>query len=168
MAINVTNHSINTDLRDNMESTISGKANEFSTTVGATPSGGISLGGINPGMTSGIAFLGSSLIGGNVVGRAGITADMVSQIETAYDNYISQINDDIAQIENPEVNQAFKGSSVESAFKNLVAAVKETAHEFTQSLKEAEMQIIQEIQKAYEAQDTSIAGDINSDAGTLR
>ena len=105
MAINVTNHSINTDLRDNMESTISGKANEFSTTVGATPSGGISLGGINPGMTSGIAFLGSSLIGGNVVGRAGITADMVSQIETAYDNYISQINDDIAQIENPEVKK---------------------------------------------------------------
>ena len=158
MAINITDYSVNSELRDSLGSNITDKANEFSSSVG-----GAQL-GLDP-MFSGALGV---LVSNGISGRVGITADMVSQIQTAYDNYISQINSDIAQIENPEVNQAFKGSSVETAFKNLVSSVKETAQRFTQSLKEAEMQIIQEVQKAYETQDTSIAGDINSDAGTLR
>lgn len=151
MAITGTDYTIDSSLRDNLDSTMKAPAEEFKSAVGASMS--------NEG------FLG---FGGNVAeGKVGITPEMVQTVRTAYDTYIQTINDDISKIENPEVNQAFKGSAIEGAFSTLVTSVKTAAQNFTKSLQEAEMAIIEGVSKSYESQDTVSAGDISSDAGIL-
>lgn len=143
MAITGTDYSVKTDNRDSLVNDMSNRTDAFSSAVGGNYSAA------------------------NGPAKVGITTDMVSKIRTAYETYISEINAAISKIENPEVNQAFKGTAIEYSFQRLVTAVKGTAQEFTSKLKEAEMQIIRTVQEAYASQDSTVAQNINNDTNSL-
>ncbi len=159
MAIKGTDYTIDTDLRDSLVSDMETKTGSFSSAVG-TSSG--SFIGIQRAGMPGVTYKDP-----NIQGKVGITSDMITQVRIAYDTYIGEINQAINNLSNPEINQAFKGGSVERAFQSLVESVKKVAQDFTSSLQEAEMQIIQGVQRAYSAQDVAVGSDITGDAGTL-
>ena len=150
MAIHNTNIKADTTLRDSLRSDMGNITDAFSGAVGEQQVPAAMMSNKASGTT-----------------RAGITADMVSKIKNAFETYIADINQAIDKIENPEVNQAFKGSAMEGAFKRLVNGVKITAQNFTNKLQESEMEIIKSVEQAYITQDSTMAQNINNDTGSL-
>ena len=66
-----------------------------------------------------------------------------------------------------DIGQAFKGTNVETAVQNLITAVKDEALRYTTSLKDAELEVIDLVDKAYASNDESISSSMNADTGAL-
>lgn len=142
MAISNTDYKINTEKRDSLKVDMAKKTNSFQASVGRNTS-----------------YDSSSLIG--------ITGDMVSRVETAFDSYIDDINQALSQIVNQPVDVAFKGSSIERAFENLVAAIKNTSMDFTSKLGDAEKQIIRSVREGFANQDITVGQQMESHTSNL-
>lgn len=98
---------------------------------------------------------------------AGITPSFATNVSSAIEDYCSNINGIIGKLEAVESSSAFKGSAIEGSLVKFIESVKQVSLNWVTALKNAEQQIIQQVQKAYETQDTDISGNLNSDASTL-
>ena len=98
---------------------------------------------------------------------AGITADFAKNSKDAVDSYISNVQSAVDQLSNPEINQAFKGTSLEQALTNFVNAVKSVANDFCKRLNEAENQILSSVETAYKEQDSDLNTNLTSDSDNI-
>ena len=98
---------------------------------------------------------------------AGITPSFATNVSSAIEDYCSNINGIIGKLEAVESSSAFKGSAIEGSLVKFIESVKQVSLNWVTALKNAEQQIIQQVQKAYETQDTDISSNLNSDASTL-
>lgn len=123
-------------------------------------------GGIMPGFGD---FAGGAL--GEVLdpseSLAGITPSFATNVSSAIEDYCSNINGIIGKLEAVESSSAFKGSAIEGSLVKFIESVKQVSLNWVTALKNAEQQIVQQVQKAYETQDTDISSNLNSDASTL-
>lgn len=98
---------------------------------------------------------------------AGITPSFATNVSSAIEDYCSNINGIIGKLEAVESSSAFKGSAIEGSLVKFIESVKQVSLNWVTALKNAEQQIIQQVQKVYETQDTDISSNLNSDASTL-
>lgn len=98
---------------------------------------------------------------------AGVTSSFASNVSKEIDSYCEEVDRAIEQLSKVETNQAFKGAGLEQALNNFIESVKSVAKSYTTKLKSAETEIISNVAKAYETQDTDLSGNLGSDASSL-
>lgn len=101
--------------------------------------------------------------------KAGIKEEFKSELDKAITGYIDNLNTILDGLtgEGIDIGQAFKGTNVETAVQNLITAVKDEALRYTTSLKDAELEVIDLVDKAYASNDESISSSMNADTGAL-
>ena len=97
----------------------------------------------------------------------GITEEFATEVTRAIDDYIAIVENDVKAIENASSDEAFKGTSISAALSNFVTGIKKAAEDYITRLQTAENEIINNVNKAYEAQDTELASNVTSDASSL-
>lgn len=116
--------------------------------------------GSNPG--------GGDIVGGSVFSTAsgtGIAETFEKDMNTAINNYIKTINDDLENLEtNPNVSKAFEGTKIEASVKTLITNLKNELQSYKTSMENAEQEIKEEIHLAYKNADEQIAADIDEDS----
>ena len=104
----------------------------------------------------------------NVPGSlAGVTADFASAFQTVADSYKAEVQQQIDQLCNPEVNQAFRGAGVQSALEDFVVGIRDAASAYLDSLTEVEKAIVNAVRAAYVKQDNDLAGNVRSDTSRV-
>lgn len=98
---------------------------------------------------------------------AGITPEFAKNVTDAIDSYVAGINEALDELENPEVNQGFRGTALEGALNKFVSSVKSVAQIYCKELAEAENQILRSVETAYNAQDESLTANLSTDSDTL-
>ena len=140
MAVTMSSATVNQDLRNSMQNM----------EVDSSFQSGGATGGL---------FGGESL--------AGITPNFATNVTSAIEDYISGVNNILEKMTGVQNNVAFKGAGVEQSLNSFIEKVKTVSLEFTDALKNAETQIINEVASVYGTQDTDISGDLHSDASSL-
>lgn len=123
----------------------------------------LGTGGSTPFMSS--MFAGSGQASGAPL--AGITPSFASNVSQAIDTYSSEVRGYLDAIENANSEVAFKGPEVKAALGKFITSIKEVANSYLEKLNVAETQIIESVGKAYGEQDTSLAGDMDSDSASV-
>lgn len=99
---------------------------------------------------------------------AGITASFAANVSTAIDSYSEEVMNRLNNVQTAvDSGVAFKGSGITAALDNFIASVKEVSISYLNKLKTAETEIVNNVQKAYETQDTDLSGNLGSDASSL-
>lgn len=98
---------------------------------------------------------------------AGVTQEFATKVSNEIENYKTEINNELAKLEDKDSEVAFKGSDVKAALAKFIVSVREVAQSYTEKLSLAEKQIIASVQTVYSTQDAQLAGDMNADSGTL-
>ena len=140
MAISGTDKKIDDSLRNNLGSSMSSEA--YISAVGKDLADPTSYAGIKPGF--------------------------LTKLNSALDDYIKSIDDELDKLEtNPNIQQAFQGYATETAVKKLITAVKEEAKRYTSNLKAAEKSIVRQVSSLYSSQNAAIAESMNTDTSKL-
>ena len=99
---------------------------------------------------------------------AGISTDFEANITKAIDDYISDVNAKLDELESTaSPSDAFKGSAVEKSLSTFVESVKNIAKAYVTDLQNAENQIIASVHTAYYTQDTDLSTNLNSDSQSI-
>lgn len=152
MAVSGTDQVVDESLREGLKTTISGSIDEFNAVVGGYT-----------GMFQGIGLdleFGSSL--------AGVTPTMATNIVSALETYKGHLETTLSKMQSPEVNQAFKGSELESATKRFVESVINLAKSYIERLTEAQTQIINSVYETYGVQISELSSSVTSDANAAK
>ena len=140
MAISGTDSTIDSSLRDNLSNSMSSDA--YISAVGKDLKDPSSYAGIKPGF--------------------------LTNLNTALDEYIKALDDKLNELEtSPNIKQAFRGYSTETAVKNLIIAVKKEAQRYTSNLKEAEKAIVRQVNSLYASQSISVGQSMGADTSKL-
>ena len=99
---------------------------------------------------------------------AGVTEQFAAAVSDEIDNYCSNVETILKQLETADSAVAFKGSQVGTALANFIEGVKSSAFDYLKKLKEAEQQIVNSVQKAYATQDTDLSSNLNTDTSSLQ
>lgn len=97
----------------------------------------------------------------------GINYANASAINTAIENWLSKIDQDLAQIEAIDASNAFRGEQFTTAIQDFILAVKETCHNVSSNLREFQ-DILNRAIAAYKARDTQLKSDIGSASESVR
>lgn len=101
-------------------------------------------------------------------GKAGIKPNFYRAFSDAFDNYKGVIVKDLKKIQtNPNITQAFKGTQIEKAIKNLIIAVEAEANDYLFSLERKEKTVIEHVRQAFERQQSSMGHSMQSDTNKL-
>lgn len=98
---------------------------------------------------------------------AGITASFATNLSSAIDSYCTGITNELNKMEAVASDAAFKGSAISKSLSTFVESIKTVATAYVTSLKDAETEVVNNVGKVYESQDTSISGQLSGDSGTL-
>lgn len=128
-----------------------------STVDGGSTGGGVSA---NKGGPFGLG-------GASGASLAGVTAEFAAQVSSAIDDYCANVESKLNELNAVESGSAFRGAALTGALSNFITGVKEVSMNYLSKLKDAEQQIVASVGAAYEAQDTDLAGNLNSDVGTI-
>ena len=151
MAITMSDATVNTSGREEL--------------LSSNVNGDITAGGATANKSGGFFGLGAQETG---VALAGITQEFSANVSGKIDEYIANVKDTIAAIEQAESNEAFQGSQVSSALSKFVESIKNVANSYLDRLKEAENQIISSVSAAYAEQDSDLSTNMNSDSENLQ
>lgn len=119
--------------------------------------------GISGGETANRTFFG----GATGASLAGITDSFATHVSSAIDEYVEKIINDLNKLESVNSQVAFKGAAVNAALSRFVTAVKEVSISYTNKLKEAETEIVNNVHTAYQSQDADLSGNLDADSGAL-
>ena len=98
---------------------------------------------------------------------AGVTADFATSVSEKIETYCTEVNNKVEELSTVEVNQAFRGTEIETALNNFIESVKAVAKSYTDKLQAAETEIINSVAQAYQTQDTDLSGNLKSDSSSL-
>lgn len=99
----------------------------------------------------------------------GITPEMLPKITNAIDEYISNLTTTLEGMPTAvDYTQAFKGEGITKAVETFVTSVKDVCKSYLDALKNAENQIVESVNAQYQASDSDLAGQLNSDASSIR
>lgn len=98
---------------------------------------------------------------------AGVTAEFAAQVSSAIDDYCTSVENKLNELNAVESNGAFRGAALTGALSSFITGVKEVSMAYLAKLKVAEQEIVASVGAAYEAQDADLAGNLNSDVGTI-
>lgn len=98
---------------------------------------------------------------------AGITPEFAAQASSAIDEYCANVESKLNELNAVESGSAFRGTALTGALNNFITGVKEVSINYLTKLKDAEQQIVNSVGTAYETQDADLAGNLNSDIGTI-
>lgn len=161
MAISGGDRRIDDDLRQSFSSELTNRNDTISTTIGSYSSSNVKEG-------SWFFNLGAEDNSKNANDFVGITPEMLSKITTSIDEYTNNLVSILEKMPDAvNYGQGFKGTGIETAVKGFVTSVKEVCKEYLQSLKAAENQIIESVEKQYTISDEDIAGQLNTDSSAL-
>ena len=99
---------------------------------------------------------------------AGITPEFVAAYKTALDAYQGEVDAKVDQMTNPDVNQAFKGTGVQTALNNFVEGVKAVAKAYDLVLTDVQRQMADEVKATYGSQDDNLGGQLGNDTSRLQ
>lgn len=131
--------------------------------LASTVDGG-STGGVTANTKGGFFGHGGTASGASL---AGVTAEFAAQVSSAIDDYCANVESKLNELNAVESNGAFRGGALTAALSSFITGVKEVSMNYLAKLKEAEQQIVASVGAAYEAQDADLAGNLNSDVGTI-
>lgn len=101
-------------------------------------------------------------------GKAGITANFYRAFSDAFDYYKNIIKKDLAELEtNPNIKQAFSGTDIETAVKNLLLAVEREANDYLFKLEQDEKTVIHGVEEAFRKQQSNMGSSMESDTAKL-
>lgn len=109
--------------------------------------------------------MGATVTGG--VPLVGITASFATNVCRVIEEYSTNIQNKINEMEAIDSTGAFKGESVTRAIANFITGVKTVANEYVIKLKEVEQEITNNVQQAFAQQDQSISGNLNTDTNKV-
>lgn len=90
----------------------------------------------------------------------GINYANASAINTAIENWLSKIDQDLSEIEAIDTSSAFKGEQFTAAIQDFILSVKQTCHNVSSNLREFQ-KILNEAIAAYKTRDTQLKSDIS-------
>lgn len=97
----------------------------------------------------------------------GINYANASAINTAIENWLSKIDQDLKQVEAIDATGAFKGEQFTTAIQDFIISVKDTCHNVASNLREFQ-ELLNKAIAAYKARDTQLKSDITSSAETVK
>lgn len=161
MAISGGDRRIDDDLRQSFSSDLTNRNDTISSTVGSYSSSNVKEG-------SWFFGIGAEDNSQNANDFVGITPEMLSKITTSIDDYTNNLVSALDKMPDAvNYGQGFKGTGIEAAIKGFVTSVKEVCKEYLQSLKAAENQIIESVEKQYTLSDEDIAGQLHTDTSAI-
>lgn len=160
MAISGGDRRIDDGLRQSFSSKLTNRNDTISSTVGSYSSSNVKEGG-----WFGIGAEDNSKNANDFVG---ITPEMLNKITTSIDDYTNNLVSALDKMPDAvNYSQGFKGTGIEAAIKGFVTSVKEVCKEYLHSLKAAENQIVESVEKQYTLSDEDIAGQVNTDTSAI-
>ena len=161
MAISGGSIRIEDDLRQSFSSDLNTRNDTISTTVGSYSSSNVKEG-------SWFFGIGAEDNSQNANDFVGITPEMLSEITGAIDTYTNNLVSALNKMPD-EVNysQGFKGTAVEAAVKKFVTTVKDVCKDYLESLKAAENQIVESVEKQYSTSDEDVSSQLNTDSSKI-
>lgn len=101
-------------------------------------------------------------------GKAGITPQFYRAFSDAFDDYKTVIENDLSELQtNPNIHQAFSGTEIEKAVKDLIIAVEQEAHDYLFKLEQAEKTVINSVEKAFKKQQENMGSSMGNDTKIL-
>ncbi len=97
----------------------------------------------------------------------GINYQGAVAINTAIENWLSKIDQDLAQLEALDPTGAFKGQQFITAIQDFILSVKQTCHNVSSNLREFQ-DILNRAIAAYKARDTQLKSDISSTSESVK
>lgn len=161
MAITQSGATVNTEERDqlrasNVDTSITSGGAELNTTAMGTIASGVNQ------------VLGTSLdVETSGATLAGVTASFAQNVCSAIDTYKANVMTYLDQLQDANSKVAFQGEGISQALTNFIDSVREVATSYLNKLSEAEQDIVNSVQAAYQTQDTDLSGSMSADAGTL-
>lgn len=107
---------------------------------------------------------------GTMTGKtlAGVSPSFAANVASAIDNYAETVMTNLNNVQTAvDSGVAFKGEGISKALDSFIASVKDVSISYLNKLKDAETQIINSVQKAYETQDTDLSSNLGSDGSNL-
>jgi len=163
MAIQGTDVKVEGELREGGQFTTSMDSSSYASAVGSAQ--GVSGTGSN-----GFFGIGAKGPDTSASGAAGIKYRFKGQMDSAITEYINGINGEIDKMEtncSAIISKAFRGTNIEAAVLRLIQALRDEAKAYATALGAAENQIVEEVAKAYEAQDTALGGSMDQDTAVM-
>lgn len=122
-------------------------------------------GGATSTMVVGGGGMGATVTAG--VPLVGITASFATNVCRAIEEYSTNIQNRINEMESIDSTGAFRGEAVTAAIANFITGVREVANAYIVSLQRAEQEITNNVHNVFSQQDTNISGNLNTDSNTL-
>lgn len=164
MAIQGTDVKVQGDLRENGTFQTSMDSSSYASAVGSAQ--GVS----GTGSAGGWLGIGAKPASTEATGAAGIKFEFKTKMDAAIKEYQDGINGEIDKMEtncSGIISKAFRGTEIEKAVNNLIVALKTEAMQYAAALASAEIQIVEEVGKAYQAQDTALGSSMNADTAAM-
>ncbi len=111
-----------------------------------------------------VGTFGNELKNGNMTG---INYANASAINTAIENWLSKIDQDLQQIEAVDASGAFKGEQFTTAIQEFIIAVRDTCHNVASNLREFQ-DILNRAIAAYKQRDAQLKSDIGSASESVK
>ena len=163
MAIQGTDVKVQGDLRENGTFQTSMDSSSYASAVGSAQ-------GVSGTGKAGWHGIGAKPASTEATGAAGIKFEFKTKMDAAIKEYQDGINGEIDKMEtncSGIISKAFRGTEIEKAVNNLIVALKTEAMQYAAALASAEIQIVEEVGKAYQAQDTALGSSMNADTAAM-
>ena len=101
---------------------------------------------------------------------AGITGGFVESFKKTIDDYSANVEEALKKLDkvtDVNMDSALKGAGIKDAVVEFVQAVRTTATNYLKALHDAENQIVESVQAAYEQQDKDLSANLKSDASDI-
>lgn len=97
----------------------------------------------------------------------GVTPNMAASISKGIDEYKNKIEKILNELEAVDSQNAFRGTEITSTLTRFIESVKSVSKSYLEALTKAQEQIVTNVAKAYEQQDTDISSQLGADSSKV-
>lgn len=106
-------------------------------------------------------------VGGSSTKLAGVTEDFAKSVTEKIEDYCTNVEAILKNMESTDSKIAFQGVGIERALSAFITGVKESAFSYLDKLRFAEKQIVYSVSKTYQIQDADLSSNLTSDTSKL-
>lgn len=114
-----------------------------------------------------VALMPVSVGGGTGAKLAGVTEDFAKGVTEKIEDYCTNVEAILKNMESTDSKMAFQGAGIERALSAFITGVKESAFSYLDKLRFAEKQIVYSVSKTYQIQDADLSSNLTSDTSKL-